>query len=348
MSLGPLMVDIAGTTLEPEDRDVLTHPAVGGLILFSRNYESPEQIKTLVAAVHALRAPRLLIAVDQEGGRVQRFRDGFTRLPAANLAGQIYDRSHPEGLRYVELAAWVMAAELRAVDVDISFAPVLDLDYGVSDVIGDRALHRKPEAVAELGQAWMRGMRRAGMAATGKHFPGHGGVQADSHLALPEDKRPLVELMQADVRPFERLIHAGLPAVMMAHVVYPKVDALPASFSARWIREILRGELDFRGAVFCDDLSMKGAAGLGSHLDRAQSALAAGCDMLPLCNDRAAVLSVLDGLSEHDDPVSHMRLARLHGRGGQGRATLLAGSEWRHAVAEIGRYAANQGLELDL
>jgi beta-N-acetylhexosaminidase len=332
MSLGPVMFDIEGLELTPTDRERLKHPLTGGVILFSRNYESPEQLERLVADIHAVREPRLLVAVDHEGGRVQRFRQGFTELPPARLFGEIYDEHPKRALRLAETAGWLMASELRAVDVDFSFAPVLDLDRGLSRVIGNRAFHSDPDAVAELAHAFMHGMQRAGMSATGKHFPGHGGCEADSHLALPVDERRLADIEIEDLVPFERLIHYGLAGVMPAHVVYPKIDAQPAGYSRFWLREILRRRLGFQGVIFSDDLSMEGAKEAGGPAERGQAALAAGCDMVLVCNDRTAVDQLLEGLKPHDDPVSHLRLVRMHGRHAPARAELAAAAEWREAV----------------
>lgn len=332
MPLGPVMLDVEGLALAAEDRERLRHPLTGGVILFSRNYESPEQIAALVAEIHALRDPHLLVAVDHEGGRVQRFRDGFTRLPPVRKLGEAYDEHPKRALRLAEAAGWLMAAELRSVGVDFSFAPVLDLDRGVSGIIGDRAFHTDPEAVAELAHAYMRGMTRAGMAATGKHFPGHGAVAADSHLALPVDERSLADILAEDVLPFERMIHYGLAGIMPAHVVYPKVDSQPAGFSRRWLRDILRGQLGFQGVIFSDDLSMEGAKGAGNVVARAQAALSAGCDMVLVCNDTAAANELLDGLGPHDDPVASLRLVRLHGRHPVARTQLAADETWREAV----------------
>lgn len=346
--LGPLMIDVAGLALDAEDRELLRHPAVGGLILFARNYADPAQVEALVREVHALREPRLLVAVDHEGGRVQRFRVGFSRVPPMRALGMAWGAAPREALQLAELAGWLIGAELRAVGIDLAFAPVLDLDFAVSSVIGDRAFHRDPDAVARLGAALAGGLKRAGMAATAKHFPGHGGIAADSHLELPVDPRPRADLEAADLVPFRRLIEGGLPSVMMAHVVYPAVDVLPASFSPRWIQQMLRGALDFRGAVFCDDLSMQGAAAIGDHTARAEAALAAGCDMLPICNDRAATLRVLDALRPVSDPARQLRLTRLHGRGPTlDRAALMATEGWRQASAALARAEREPGLELE-
>ena len=335
MSLGPVMLDVEGLALSAIERERLKHPLVGGVILFARNYHSPEQVEALVRDIHSLRTPRLLVAVDHEGGRVQRFRDGFTSLPPLRHLGHIYDENPKRARRLAETSGWLMATELRAVDVDFSFAPVLDLDRGVSQVIGDRAFHSLPEAVADLAHAYMRGMHRAGMAATGKHFPGHGAVEADSHVALPVDDRLLVDIMAEDVVPFERMIHYGLEGIMPAHVIFTCVDAQPAGFSSTWIRKILRGQLEFQGVVFSDDLSMEGAKGAGDVVARAKLALSAGCDMVLVCNDPAAADQVLAGLGHYDDPVSHLRLVRMHGRENPTREQLALDQAYLDAVRAV-------------
>ncbi|AGA90825.1 beta-glucosidase-like glycosyl hydrolase [Thioflavicoccus mobilis 8321] len=342
MSLGPVMLDLDGPELSPEERELLGHPAVGGVILFSRNFVEPAQIAALTSAIHAVREPHLLIGVDQEGGRVQRFREGFTRLPPVGRIGALF-RDHPaRGLRAAERLGWLMAAELRAVGVDFSFAPVLDLDRGISHVIGDRAFGDSQTAVTELATAWMRGVHAAGMAAVGKHFPGHGGVAADSHAELPRDERPLEALRHADLIPFERLIGHGLEAIMPAHVVYPRIDPQPAGFSSFWLRTLLRRELDFQGIIFSDDLTMQGAAGVGDHRARADLALSAGCDMILVCNDRAAALETIDGRGPHEDPTICLRLLRMHGRQALDNTALHQDprrEEALHSLAELDRYA---------
>jgi beta-N-acetylhexosaminidase len=328
------MVDIAGTTLSAADRVVLRHPLVGSVILFSRNYRDRAQLAALTESIRALRSPSLLVAVDHEGGRVQRFRDQFTRLPAVRTIGRRFDGNRREALELAQAAGWLMAAELRSVGVDFSFAPCVDLDFGVSEIIGDRAWHREPDAVGALAVACMTGMREAGMAATAKHFPGHGAVTADSHVALPVDRRAYADL-EADIRPYRVLIDNLLPAVMAAHVVFPQVDPLPASLSRRWLTGVLRGELGFHGCIFADDLTMAGAAAFGDLAARARLAAAAGCDVLPVCNDREAVLALLDQLDPGlVSPASQARLVHLRGRG-SGPRDLQGEPRWTDAVARL-------------
>ncbi|MDH5357096.1 MAG: beta-N-acetylhexosaminidase [Gammaproteobacteria bacterium] len=348
MTLGPLMVDLVGLELSEQERDILRHPLVGGVILFSRNYQSPEQISALTENIRALRDPHLLISVDHEGGRVQRFRKGFTRLPPVGALGKHYMQHPKQTLERAEITGWLMAAELRSVGVDFSYAPVLDLDYGVSEVIGDRAFHRDPEAVSAMAGAYIQGMKRAWMPAVGKHFPGHGAVEVDSHLDLPVDSRHFEDMLQADMLPFRRLCHSELAGIMPAHIVYEQSDDLPAGFSPFWIKEILRDRLGFQGAVLSDDLSMEGAAMIGDSLARAEAALSAGCDMVLLCNNPESVVQVIDGLKIKDDPVRNMRLIRLHGRHGLNRDELLASQEWKDAAKTVLSYAPDPELELDL
>jgi beta-N-acetylhexosaminidase len=339
------MVDIAGTELTSEDLEILRNPQVGSVILFTRNYRDPQQISALCDAIRGVRSPPLLIAVDHEGGRVQRFRDGFTRLPPVHILGRRYDEDRRDAARKAHSLGWLMAAELRAVGVDFSFAPCVDLDYGLSEIIGDRAFHRDPQAVAALATAYMAGMREAGMAAVAKHFPGHGAVRADSHLALPVDRRPLAD-MEADLSPYRLLIENQLPGIMAAHVEYSAVDALPASLSRRWITDILRGTLGFHGCVFADDLSMAGAAAFGDVVERARLALAAGCDVLPICNDRDAVRSVLRHLdAEAAPPAAQARLVRMRARG-EVPSNLRSTAQWQQATAVVAELTAAPPLIL--
>jgi beta-N-acetylhexosaminidase len=345
MTLGPLMIDLVGPTVLPEERAMLAHPLVGGVILFTRNYESPEQLLQLTRDIHAVRAPPLLIAVDHEGGRVQRFRTGFSRLPPARRIGQLFDTDRAAGVSAARSMGWLMAAELRAHGVDLSFAPTVDLDYGLNEAIGDRALHPTAEVTGQLAVAYMMGMREAGMAATAKHFPGHGRVVADSHVVLPVDRRELADLDQ-DLAPYRLLIGNGLPGVMVAHILLPAEDAVPASLSARWIGGVLRGDLNFQGAIFTDDLSM-GAVAVGTGIvERCQRALAAGCDMLLVCNDPASRAQALTGLNARPDPASQLRLVRMRGSERLSPAQLRNSQAWDSAQQLLTRLAAAPALSL--
>ncbi|RKZ50084.1 MAG: beta-N-acetylhexosaminidase [Gammaproteobacteria bacterium] len=346
MSLGPIMMDLRGPTLENDEKELLLHPLVGGIIFFSRNYESPDQIAALAKEIHGLREPRLLIAVDHEGGRVQRFRDGFTRLPALQLIGERYDKDKQAGLTLAEKAGWLMAIELRAVDIDFSFAPVLDVCKGISQVIGDRSFHRDPECVADLSKAYMHGMRRAGMAAVGKHFPGHGAVKEDSHLAIPVDGRRFEDIQMDDMLSFERLIHAGLAGIMPAHVIYPEVDDKPAGFSSIWLHNILRQQLEFQGVIFSDDISMAGAEVVGGYVDRAYCALEAGCDMVLVCNNQEAAIEVLDNLKVEPNPASQSRLIRMHGKYEHDFTKLKNDEAWQTVSTEISDLVVEPELAL--
>lgn len=325
------MLDIAGLSLTAEDKTLLQNPQVGGLILFSRNYQSPEQLARLVQEVRDC-APRMLIAVDQEGGRVQRFREGFTRLPPMAVLGSLYVEDQNNALTVAAELGWLMAAELIAYGVDISFAPVLDLDFGVSQVIGDRAFSAKPVEVAELAGAFIQGMREAGMASTGKHFPGHGWVVADSHLEIPVDERSLDEIETQDLAPFIALMQQGLDAVMPAHVIYRQVDDRPAGFSPYWIGQRLRAEIGFDGVVFSDDLTMEGASVAGSFEARAAQALEAGCDMLLVCNNRPAALQVLSYLETADHSGSE-RISRMSASDVYSIDAIRSTERWQRASA---------------
>jgi beta-N-acetylhexosaminidase len=314
MGLGPVMLDVQGLVLTEEDKIRLRHPQVGGVILFARNYESVRQLTGLINSIQALRSPPLLIAVDHEGGRVQRFREGFTRIPAMREFGKIWDE-HPKRARHLaQQAGYVLAAELRACGVDFSFTPVLDVDYGVSRVIGDRAFHADPEAISELAHSLLLGLKQAGMHTVGKHFPGHGFVEADSHLEIPVDERTYTDIELSDLIPFKRMVNYGLTAVMPAHVIYPRVDSKPAGFSSVWLKKILRGELGFEGCIFSDDLSMEGATVAGGIVERAQAALTAGCDMVLVCNKPDSADELLAGLKWEMPATSKARLAHMRGR----------------------------------
>jgi beta-N-acetylhexosaminidase len=313
MGIGPVMLDVAGKVLTAEDEKRLRHPLVGGVILFARNYESPSQLAELTAAIRAVRTPPLLISVDHEGGRVQRFRTGFTKIPPMRELGKVWD-AHPKKARHLaEQAGWVLAAELRAHGIDFSFTPVLDVDYGSSGVIGDRAFHSEPQAIAELAHSLMLGMKKAGMATVGKHFPGHGFVKADSHLEIPVDEREFADIELCDLIPFRQMVDFGLAAVMPAHVIYPKVDPRPAGFSKVWLKDILRGQLGFEGCIFSDDLSMEGATVAGGIVQRAEAALNAGADMVLVCNKPESADELLAGLKWEMSPASKARLAHMRG-----------------------------------
>ena len=313
MSIGPVMLDVAGIALTAEDEERLKHPLVGGVILFARNYQSPRQLAELTASIHALHSPPLLIAVDHEGGRVQRFREGFTRIPAMRELGKIWD-GHPKRAKHLaQQAGYVLAAELRAHGVDFSFTPVLDVDFGSSSVIGDRAFHSDPQAIAELAHSLQQGLRQGGMAAVGKHFPGHGFVRADSHLDVPVDERSYTDIELCDLIPFRQMVNCGLAAVMPAHVIYPRVDSLPAGFSGIWLKNVLRGELGFEGCIFSDDLSMEGATVAGGIVQRAEAALQAGCDMVLVCNRPDLADELLAGLQWDMPAASRARLAHMRG-----------------------------------
>lgn len=329
---GSLMVDVAGTWLTSEDRQFLRQPEVGGLIIFARNIESPRQVRELCASIRAIR-PELLLAVDQEGGRVQRLRQGFVRLPAMRaIAG------HPNAESLAEHCGWLMATEVLAVGLDLSFAPVLDLDYQRSAVVGTRSFEGDPERAAVLAGAFIRGMNAAGVAATGKHFPGHGWAEADSHVAIPHDERSLETIRANDLVPFQRL-SKHLAAVMPAHVIYPQIDSQPAGFSRRWLQDILRGELGFDGVIFSDDLSMAGAHVVGDAASRIEAALTAGCDMGLVCNDRAAAELALSAAQRLQVSPPAARLHRMRGQG-------MASTEYRQHPRWLAALTALRAAQL--
>lgn len=298
---GPVMLDVEGLTLAREEEDRLQNPLVGGVILFSRNFESRSQVADLVAHIRATRSQKILVAVDHEGGRVQRFRAGFSILPAMGTLGDFYQSAPEHGLQVAEDMGVVLAQELTELGLDFSFTPVLDLNYGRSEVIGRRSFGRSPAAVTVLAQALIRGLQAVGSEAVGKHFPGHGFVEADSHHDLPVDERSFEAIERDDLQPFKALAGA-LAGVMPAHVVYPKVDPAPAGFSRFWLKTVLREALGFQGVIFSDDLAMAGAHSAGSPVDRAQAAFLAGCDMVLLCNDGPNQASFLKGVERLPRP----------------------------------------------
>ncbi len=330
--LGPLLLDLAGTGLQPEEAELITSPQVGGIILFARNFESRPQLLDLVADIRALR-PNLLLAVDQEGGRVQRFKAGFTRLPPMQFFYRDYCQQPNETLAFVEDVGWLMAAEILASGLDFSFAPVLDLDSDRCAVIADRAFADDADAVIALAGAFMRGMHGAGMATTGKHFPGHGSVEGDSHKVRPVDTRSREQIQRRDMRPFVELC-PYLDAIMPAHICFPKVDAQPVGFSRVWLQQVLRRQLGFEGVIFSDDLSMEGASGAGGYRERAEAALTAGCDMVLACNNRQGALAILEWLNSVNSP-SNPRLSTMARRRLWRWDELQENTRWRHTVARL-------------
>ena len=314
--LGAAVIDVVGHGLSDDDRKRLVHPAAGAVILFARNFQDCAQLLALCEEIERLREPALPICVDQEGGRVQRFREGFTVIPPMRQLGRLWDRDREAGRAAARAAAYIIGSELAAHGVDFSFAPVLDLDFGTSGVIGDRALHYDPTAVAALGASVVQGFADAGMASVAKHFPGHGFAEADSHVAVPRDERTAKEIFRKDVIPFKSVIDAGVTAIMPAHVIYSQVDSEPAGYSKYWLQEVLRGKLGFGGLVFSDDLSMEGASTAGGIPERARAALDAGCDMVLLCNDPAGQERLLESLG--DAALAHPdRLEKMRRKGGR-------------------------------
>ena len=329
-SLGPLMIDLKGPEIDAEERSWLQAPAVGGVILFTRNYRNIEQLAVLVTEIHAVRNPPLLVAVDHEGGRVQRFRQPFTELPPMRSLGRVHDRDPEEALEAARAFGWLMASELRALDIDLSFAPVIDLDLGMAEVIGDRALHSGADAVSALSAAFSAGANAAGMAVTAKHFPTHAGARADSHTALAVDDRDLHQLTD-DLAPYRYLIAGGLESVMVGHVIFPSADPSPASLSAFWMKEQLRERLGFGGAVLSDDMSMAGADVGSGCQQRILASLQAGCDMVLLCNAPEEIPAAIEALGDYRNPASGPRLARLRGGPRTNWKNLRESEQWRTA-----------------
>jgi beta-N-acetylhexosaminidase len=311
-----VVADVVGPVLTDEDRERLRHPAAGAVILFSRNYENTQQLSLLVEDIEKIREPTLPVCVDHEGGRVQRFREGFTAIPPMRQFGRLWDRDRELAKEAARAAAYVIGAELGAHGLDFSFAPVLDLDYGGSSVIGDRALHFDPNAVGALAAAIVQGFADAGMAAVGKHFPGHGFATGDTHSHVSRDERQFAEILKKDIAPYRIAIQAGLAGVMPAHVVYPQCDAEPAGYSKYWLQDVLRGKLGFDGLIFSDDLSMEGAAVAGGPPERARAALAAGCDMVLLCNNPEGQKQLMDSLGDVA-MTKPERLDRMRKKGGR-------------------------------
>jgi beta-N-acetylhexosaminidase len=328
------MGDVAGLELTADDVKRLQHPLIGAVILFARNFSSPEQLRKLCADIHAVRDPQLLIAVDHEGGRVQRFHDGFTTIPPMRALGQRYAAQPAETLELARSLGYIMGAELADHGIDFSFAPVLDLDWGESGVIGNRSFHRDPQIVTTVAGALIDGLHEAGSASCGKHFPGHGYVKADSHHEIPRDERALAAIVADDMVPFKALAQK-LDSVMPAHVIYEQVDSNPAGFSPKWLQQTLRAELGFDGIIFSDDLSMEGASVAGGPVARANAAFAAGCNVVLLCNDQARCDELLSGLHAQGytpPPTLGARLSRMRARA---RTAPLA-QDTRYVAAKAG------------
>ena len=330
-----MVVDVLGPVLTDEDRERIRHPAAGAVILFARNYENPEQLAALTADVERQREPALPVCVDHEGGRVQRFKQGFTAIPPMRMLGKQWDRDREKARELATSIGYVIASELGAHGVDFSFAPVLDLDYGGSSVIGDRALHFDPTAVGALGACLVKGLAQGGVGAVAKHFPGHGYAEADSHVAVPRDERSFREIARKDIVPYKAVIEAGLAGVMPAHVIYPQVDSQPAGYSTHWLQEVLRKQLGFQGIVFSDDLSMEGAAVAGGAPERARAAMQAGCDMVLLCNNPAGLDALLQSLGEVQ-MANPERLDRMRKQGGRDLRKSVAYREAQAALQSLG------------
>lgn len=314
MLLGPVMGDVAGLTLTPQDEANLMHPLMGGVILFARNFANPEQLKALCASIRQLRTPHLMIVVDHEGGRVQRFHDGFTRVPPMRMLGSLFQKDTAAAKRAARAVGQVIGTELTAHGLDFSFTPVLDLDWGESTVIGERSFGRHPEQVAALAGQVIGGLKDVGVASCAKHFPGHGFVKADSHHEIPRDTRAFEAIASDDMLPFKLLADA-YDSVMPAHIIFEMVDKNPAGFSALWLKETLRSKLSFKGVIFSDDLTMEGASVVGDDTARGLAALRAGCDMALICNDQTRCAALLAGLTEAGITASedHSRhLQRMH------------------------------------
>ena len=337
--LGPVMIDVSGYTLTDDDKKLLLNPSVGGIILFSRNFESDKQVYHLIKEIKELREPALLVAIDHEGGRVQRFKDPFTIIPALNVLGEKYDEDPEVAIKHAEVFGWLTSIELLAFNIDFSFTPVLDVDYDVSGIIGDRAFHSSPAVIAKLAAAYIQGMHQAGMAATGKHFPGHGGVSADSHTDIPVDGRELDFLFANDIIPFSELIPDFLDAIMPAHVIYEKITKEPAGFSPFWLKEILRNKLKFEGVIFSDDLDMKGASFISEDYSiRAQTALNAGCDMALVCNNRVAAIEVIENLQCTITEQTSQHLLKMRGKKTMTWNELIKTNNWQQAIDVISQY----------
>ncbi|MBX3709445.1 MAG: beta-N-acetylhexosaminidase [Gammaproteobacteria bacterium] len=335
--IGSLIIDLQDKTISAEEREILNHPLVGGVILFARNYESREQLNKLCADIRSSRQKKILIMVDQEGGRVQRFLHDFTRLPFMAVLGKVYDENIETACRLANDCGWLMAVELLSEGIDLSLAPVLDLNKGVSSIIGQRAFHSQPQPVIQLATAFIQGMSEAGMAAIGKHFPGHGSVSLDSHVTIPKDERLKHEIENEDMASFAGMIKAGIPAIMAAHIIFPHVDKMPVGFSQRWLKDILRDELQFTGVIFSDDLSMEGANISSNYTDRVVVSREAGCDFTLLCNNRPGVIQVLDHLPAPLHMISKEKWGKLQGDFSHSRQSYKEHKRWHETCASLNK-----------
>lgn len=339
--MSPIMLDFAGYELSPEEKEILGHPLVGGAILFTRNFHDQQQLNELIQQARHYARNDILIAVDHEGGRVQRFREGFSQIPAMGAIRKTCYDNMEQACDFARTFGWLMASEVQAFDMDISFAPVLDI-HGVSDVIGDRSFSEDPEEIVLLASAFISGMHQAGMKATGKHFPGHGSVKEDSHIALPVDRREKAEIFALDMTVFEKIHQKQqLDAVMPAHVIYPDVDEMPAGFSKVWVQDVLRKQMQFDGVVFSDDLSMEGAVHIGSFTERAVKALEAGCDMALVCNNPTAAIEILDNVPQsYINSTSQNRVKRLRKTHNQSFEALKQQEKWGQAQHQLEAFYA--------
>ena len=329
--VGRVILDLSTTSVQDDELSLLQHPECAGIIIFARNYESPAQLQKLITSIRSIRKD-LLICVDQEGGRVQRLQDGFLKLPPLRKLGELFDKSPQSGLKSAQALGWLMAAECLSIGIDFSFAPVLDLDYENSEIIGNRAFHSQPDTVIKLAKAYIEGMHKAGMVAIGKHFPGHGFVAADSHTSLPVDNRPFQEIWEKDLRPFTELMKTDLDGIMPAHIIYDQLDKQPAGFSDYWIKDILRTRCQYKGVVFSDDLSMAGAKSVGNPAQRAMAALDAGCDLLLVCNDQNAADEVLDAVTGYERTFASNMVPTLRGETIPDWETLHESQLWTETI----------------
>lgn len=344
-TLGSLIISLEGLELTHEEREMLNHPLIGGVILFAPNYASRNQLTALTDSIRTARKSPLIIMVDQEGGRVQRFIDGFTRLPFMATFGNLYNENKAVALQCATDCGWLMATELLTTGVDLSLAPVLDLNKGMSSIIGQRAFHAAPSTVAVLAEAFINGMHDAGMAATAKHFPGHGSVIPDSHVAMPVDTRSMAAIEAEDMVPFAQLASKGIDAMMAAHIIFPEVDSVAVGFSRYWLQTVLRDRLGFKGAIMTDDLNMEGANISSHYADRVTAAREAGCDFTLLCNNRNAVISVLDTLAAQDHQVPESRWKPLQGRIAKAQLDYRQLNRWQKTQTMLSGIQLNQGIE---